>query len=326
MGKYLTKRVLRGLLTIFLSITFTFFLLRLMPSDPVAMLIDPKMSEETVAQLYTQYGLDKPLPVQYGNYLWQLLHGNMGTSFSHKNTPVTEVLMSDLPWTLLLMAISVTLSLVIGIPVGMHAAKKHGKAFDRAVNLIMMVGISIFIPFLAFGLLYLFGYKLAWLPTGKMYDIAARRAGGWKYFISVAQHAVLPALTLTISNCTTIILYTRNSMLDVQKEDYIRTAMAKGWDDRYVTRKHAMKNAMIPTITATGIMIASMVGGAIMTESIYSWQGVGYEIYTSVSALDYPVLQGAFLILSAVTVFMNIITDLVLAWIDPRVKLGGGKP
>ena len=137
-----------------------------MPSDPVAMLIDPKMSEETVAQLYKQYGLDKPLIVQYGNYLWQLLHGNMGTSFSHKNTPVTAVLMSDLPWTLLLMAISVTLSLAIGIPVGMHAAKKHGKAFDRAVNLIMMVGISIFIPFLAFGLLYLFGYKLALPPDG----------------------------------------------------------------------------------------------------------------------------------------------------------------
>ena len=291
-----------------------------MPSDPIQMLIDPKMSEETVAKLYEQYGLDKPLMVQYGNYLWQLLHGNMGTSFSHKNTPVTEVLMSALPWTLLL-----TLSLVIGIPVGMHAAKKHGKAFDRSVNVIMMIGISIFIPFLAFGLLYLFGFKLAWLPTGKMYDIAARRAGGWEYVLSVARHAILPALTLTISNCTTIILYTRNSMLDVQKEDYIRTAMAKGWDDRYVTRKHAMKNAMIPTVTATGIMIASMVGGAIMTESIYSWQGVGYEIYTSVSALDYPVLQGAFLILSTVTVFMNIITDLVLAWIDPRVKLGGGK-
>lgn len=313
------------MLTIFLSVTFTFFLLRLMPSDPVQMLIDPKMSEETVAQLYAQYGLDKPLMAQYGNYLLQLLQGNMGTSFSHKNTPVTQVLMGDLPWTLLLMGISVTLSLLIGIPVGMHAAKKHGKAFDRAVNVIMIIGISIFIPFLAFGLLYLFGYKLAWLPTGKMYDIAARRAGGWAYLVSVAKHAVLPAITLTISNVTTIILYTRNSMLDVQKEDYIRTALAKGWDEKYVTRKHAMKNAMIPTVTATGIMIASMVGGAIMTESIYSWQGVGYEIYTSVSALDYPVLQGAFLVLSAVTVIMNIITDLVLAWIDPRVKLGGGK-
>lgn len=325
MAKYLTKRVLRGILTIFLSVTFTFFLLRLMPSDPVAMLIDPKMSEETVAKLYAEYGLNKPLMAQYGNYLWQLLHGNMGTSFSHKNMAVTKVLMSDLPWTLLLMGISVTLSLAIGIPVGMHAAKKHGQLFDRAVNVIMMIGISVFIPFLAFGLLYLFGYKLGWLPTGKMYDVAARRAGGWPYIVSVAQHAILPAITLTISNCTTIILYTRNSMLDVQKEDYIRTALAKGWDEKYVTRKHAMKNAMIPTVTATGIMIASMVGGAIMTESIYSWQGVGYEIYTSVSALDYPVLQGAFLVLSVVTVVMNILTDVVLAWIDPRVKLGGGK-
>ena len=114
-------------------------------------------------------------------------------------------------------------------------------------------------------------------------------------------------------------------MIDVQKEDYIRTAYAKGWDERYVTRKHALKNAMIPTITATGIMISHLMGGAIMTESIYSWPGIGRLIFDSVSALDYPVLQGAFLFLSATTVLINILTDLSLAWIDPRVKLGGAQ-
>ena len=321
MSKYLLRRLSRGLLTVFISVTFTFFLLRLMPADPVSMLIDPKMSAETVAKMTEQFGLDKPLIVQYFNYLGQLLQGNLGVSFKTREA-VSTVLMQKLPWTLLLLFISVSMSLIVGIPVGLKAAKHRNGLFDRFVNVITMIGISIFIPFLSFALLYLFGYKLHWLPTGGAYTPPP--AKGFAFALDVMRHALLPAFTLFIGNCTTIILYTRNSMIDVQKEDYIRTAQAKGWDDRYVTRVHALKNAMIPTVTATGIMIAGMVGGAIMTESIYSWPGVGRLIFESVSTLDYPVLQGAFLLLSVTTVLINILTDLVLAWIDPRVKLGGG--
>ncbi len=322
MGRYLTKRAIRGLLTVFVSVSITFFLLRLIPADPVSMMLDPKMSAETVARMTAQFGLDKPLLQQYVIYLGQLLHGNLGVSFKSRDA-VSAILMQKLPWTVILLLLSITFSLSIGIPVGLKAAKKRNGAFDKFINVITMVGISIFIPFLSFALLYLFGYKLHILPTGGAYTPPP--AEGFAYVIDVLRHAVLPTFTLFIGNCTSIILYTRNSMIEVQKEDYIRTALAKGWDDRYVTRKHALKNAMIPTITATGIMVASMVGGAIMTESIYSWPGVGRLIYDSVTALDYPVLQGAFLVLSITTVVINIVTDLILAWIDPRVKLGGGK-
>ena len=322
MGRYLSRRAIRGLMTVFVSVSITFFLLRLIPADPVSMMLDPKMSADTIARMTAQFGLDKPLLQQYVIYLGQLLHGNLGVSFKSRDA-VSAILMQKLPWTLLLLLLSITFSLLIGIPVGLKAAKKRNGIFDKIINVITMVGISIFIPFLSFALLYLFGYKLHLLPTGGAYTPPPLE--GFAYIVDVLRHAILPTFTLFIGNCTSIILYTRNSMIEVQKEDYIRTAFAKGWDDRYVTRKHALKNAMIPTITATGIMVASMVGGAIMTESIYSWPGVGRLIFDSVTALDYPVLQGAFLVLSITTVVINIITDLILAWIDPRVKLGGGK-
>ncbi|HSK69002.1 MAG TPA: ABC transporter permease [Candidatus Limnocylindria bacterium] len=320
MGKYLVRRVLRGLLTVFISVSFTFFLLRLIPADPVSMMVDPKMSAATVAKMTAQFGLDKPLFVQYFIYLGQLLQGNFGVSFKNRDL-VMAVLMQKLPWTLLLLSLSVSLSLAVGIPIGIRAANRRNGLFDRSVNVVTMIGISLFIPFLSFSLLYLFGYLLRLLPTGGAYTPPPMK--GFAYVVDVLRHAILPTFTLFIGNCTSIILYTRNSMIDVQKEDYIRTAYAKGWDSRYVTRTHALKNAMIPTITATGIMISHLMGGAIMTESIYSWPGIGRLIFDSVSALDYPVLQGAFLFLSATTVLINILTDLSLAWIDPRVKLGG---
>ncbi len=321
MGNYLLRRGLRGLLTVFVSVTFTFLLLRLMPADPVSMMVDPKMSAETIARMTTEYGLDQPLIVQYGKYIGQTLQGNLGESFKYKE-PVSQLLAQKLPWTLLLLVITVSLSLLIGIPVGLTAAKRKNKLFDKGVSLFTVLGMSVFIPFLSFGLLYIFGYWLKIFPTSGAYTPPPGQ--GFEFWKDVGWHVVLPAFTLFIGNCTTIILYTRNSMIDVQKEDYIRTARAKGWDDRYVTRKHALKNAMIPTVTVTGIMVASMMGGAIMTETIYSWPGVGRLIYESVASLDYPVLQGAFLVLSITTVVINILTDLVLAAIDPRVRLGGG--
>lgn len=320
MAKYIAKRVLKGLLTIFVSVTITFFIIRLMPADPVSLMIDPKMGPDVQAAMMHQYGLDKPILVQYGVFLEQLVMGNLGLSFKTRE-PVMTVLMQKLPWTMLLLVITVILSLLVGVPVGMLAAKKRDKAFDKVVNVITVIGISVFIPFLCFAMLYFFSYMLKLLPSGGAYTPPP--AQGFAYVLDVLKHVILPSLTLFFGNVATIILYTRNSMIDVLKEDYIRTAFSKGWDDKYVTRVHALKNAMIPTITVTGLIIGTMVGGAVMTETVYAWPGVGRLIYDSVSSMDYPVLQGAFLILAAAVVVMNIITDLVVAWLDPRIKLGG---
>jgi peptide/nickel transport system permease protein len=291
-----------------------------MPSNPVDLLIDPKMGPEVQEAMMEEFGLDKTKGEQYIIFLKQLLQGNLGTSFKSRE-PVSQVIMQKLPWTLLLLFIVVILSLAVGIPIGVYSAKHRGKFSDKLINIVVMVGISVFVPFLAFLFLYLFSYYFKLLPTGGAYTPPP--AKGIRYVIDVLRHAILPSLTLFTANVASILMYTRNSMIDVLEEDYIRTAYSKGVKENKVIKVHALKNAMIPTITVTGLMMGSMVGGAVMTESIFSWPGIGRLIYDSVSALDYPVLQGSFIILALSVIIMNIITDLIIAWIDPRIKLEG---
>ncbi|HHV18243.1 MAG TPA: ABC transporter permease [Thermoanaerobacterales bacterium] len=320
MGRLLLLRTSKGLLTIFVSITITFFILRFMPADPISILIDPKMGPEVQAQMIRRFGLDKSVPEQYFIFLKGLVTGDLGLSFKNQQ-PVIEIIMQKLPWTLLLLFVVVVLSLLVGIPIGVLAARKQGKFADKLINFMVTLGISVFLPFLAFGFLYIFAYYFKLFPTGGAYTPPPKQ--GLAYYLDVAKHAVLPSLTLFCSHVASVVLYTRNSMIDVFNEDYIRTAYSKGLNEPMVIRYHALKNAMIPTITVTGLMIGTMVGGAVMTETIFAWPGVGRLIYDSVSAMDYPVLQGAFLILAVSVVVMNIITDLVIAWLDPRIKLGG---
>jgi len=291
-----------------------------MPADPVSILIDPKMGPEVQQQLIKRFGLDKSVPEQYVIFLKGLLKGDLGLSFKNQK-PVMEVLMDKLPWTILLLFIVVIITFSVGIPIGVIAARKQGEFADKVINFLVTLGISVFVPFMAFGFLYIFAYYLKLFPTGGAYTPPPRQ--GFAYYIDVAKHAVLPSLTLFSSQVASAVLYTRNSMIDVLNEDYIRTAYSKGLPENRVIRIHALKNALIPTITVAGLTIGTMVGGAVMTETIFSWPGVGRLIYDSVNALDYPVLQGAFLIMAVSVVFMNIITDLVIAWLDPRIKLGG---
>ena len=249
----------------------------------------------------------------------ELLHGNLGTSFA-KRIPVTEYLAQKLPWTLLLLAAVMVIVLVIGIPVGLLAASKKGKMADRIISIIVTLGISVFIPFMAFLLLYIFAFRLGISPTGGAYT--PPMGEGMEFYLDVAKHLVLPAVALSITNLANVVLYTRNSMIDVLHEDYIRTAYSKGNSKGRVLRVHALKNALIPTVTVIGMQIGIMVGGATVTETIFSWPGIGRLIYDSVNALDYPVLQGAFLLMAVAIVIMSFITDLVVAWLDPRIKLG----
>ena len=320
MLRYILRRILRAIPTIFVSVTLVFFIVRAMPSDPVALMISPQMSEETQQALIESYGLDKPLGTQYVLYMKELLKGNLGTSFA-KRIPVTQYLAEKLPWTMLLLFAVILIVVLIGIPVGLFAAAHKGKFADRIINIIVTMGISVFIPFIAFLMLYIFAFRLKISPTGGAYT--PPKGEGLQYALDVAKHLVLPAVTLSITNLANAVLYTRNSMIDVLREDYIRTAYSKGNSRGRVMRVHAMKNALIPTVTIIGMQIGVMVGGATVTETVFSWPGVGRLIYDSVNALDYPVLQGAFLLMAVSVVLMSFLTDLVVAWLDPRIKLGG---
>lgn len=320
MVRYILRRLIRAIITIFVSVTLVFFIVRAMPSDPVALMISPQMTEEAQQALMETYGLDQPLGTQYALYMKELVQGNLGISFS-KRIPVTEYLMQKLPWTLLLLAAVMLIVVLIGIPVGLFAASRKGKLADRIINIIVTMGISVFIPFIAFLLLYVFAFKLKILPTGGAYT--PPKAEGMAYYLDIGKHLILPAVTLSITNLANAVLYTRNSMIDVLREDYIRTAYSKGNSSGRVISVHALKNALIPTVTIIGMQIGFMVGGATVTETVFSWPGIGRLIYDSVNALDYPVLQGAFLLMAVAVVVMSFLTDLVVAWLDPRIKLGG---
>jgi peptide/nickel transport system permease protein len=320
MSRYLIQRIFRGLLTIFISVSLTFFIVRAMPSDPVSLMVSPQMTKEAQQAMIEAYGLNQPLHTQYGKFLGLLAQGNLGTSFS-KHIPVSQYIFDRLPWTLLLLAGVMVLVLCIGIPIGIFAAKNKGKTSDRVISVIVTMCISVFIPFVSFLLLYVFAFRLKALPTGGAYN--PPQAAGLAYILDVAKHMILPTVALTITNLANAVLYTRNSMIDVLSEDYIRTAYSKGSDKKRVIRVHALKNAMIPTVTVIGLQIGTMVGGAVVTESVFSWPGVGRMIFEAVNSLDYPVLQGAFLMLAIAVVVMNFLTDLVIAWLDPRIMLGG---
>lgn len=318
MGKYIQKRLFKGAITFFITVTLTFFIVRLMPSDPATMLMDPRMTEAQRQQMLMDFGLDKPLYIQYFTYILNLFKGELGISFMQKRE-VMDIIMDRLPWTLLLMIITQAITMLVGIPLGIYAGYKRGSIFDQVTNAFAIFGISIFVPWLGFTLLYFFGFRLGLLPIGGAYTPGVE--GGIKYFLDVGEHLILPIITLMTIYLANYVLYTRGSVIDVLSEDYIRTARSKGMKENRVLWKHASKNAMIPTVTAAGLMLGRMVGGAVLTETVFAYPGVGRMIYQAVSQQDFPILQGAFIILALSVIVMNILTDVINAYLDPRIKI-----
>lgn len=318
MARYIQKRFLKGFITFFITVTLTFLIVRLMPADPATLLMDPRMTEAQRQQMLMDFGLDKPLYIQYFAYIKNLFQGDLGISFMQKR-PVIEIIMDKLPWTLLLMVITQTITMLIGIPLGIYSGYKRGTHLDQGINALAIFGISIFVPWLGFTLLYFFGYRLALLPVGGAYTPGVE--GGLQYFLDVGKHLILPVITLMLLYLANYVLYTRGSVIDVLSEDYIRTARSKGMKEKKVLWKHASRNAMIPTVTAAGLMLGRMVGGAVLTETVFAYPGVGRMIYQAVSQQDFPVLQGSFIILALSVIIMNIVTDGLCAYLDPRIKI-----
>jgi peptide/nickel transport system permease protein len=314
---FVLKRVGRGVVTIWFAVTVTFLLLRLLPGDPALAIANPNMTRETRAALLTQYGLDQPLPVQYVKYLWELLQGNLGISFS-QNISVTDALLEMLPWTLLLVGVSLVVTVLLGIPLGVAAAARAGGLLDRAVQVIAVTGQSLFVPSIGILLLYVFGLQLGWFPIGGAYTDGTY---GGEWYLSVLSHVVLPCLSLVLVQLGAYVLTVRSTLIEALGEDYVTLARANGLPHRKVLWKHALRNALLPTTTLIGLQICLyLVGGVILIETVYAYPGIGRGIYEAVIRLDFPVLQGAFLLLAAVVVVVNMITDIVYGLLDPRVK------
>jgi peptide/nickel transport system permease protein len=268
------------------------------------------------AALLTQYGLDGPLWQQYLLYMVNLLQGDLGVSFT-QSIPVTTVLFERLPWTLLLTAVALLLTVAIGIPLGVLAASKRGGAIDKAVQVFGVTGQSIFVPSIGVLLLFVFGLRLGWLPIGGAYDVGTY---GLEWYASVAAHLVLPAVSLMLVQVGSYALTMRSTLIDALDEDYVLLAKANGVQPRRILWRHALRNALLPTTTLIGLQLGFLVGGAVLTETVFAYPGIGRGIYEAVTQLDFPVLQGAFLLLALTVVVANTLTDVVYGFLDPRVK------
>lgn len=316
MSRYLVHRLLRGLLTVLVSITITFLILRLMPGNPADILVDPRMTPEVRSQILADFGLDRPLYQQYVVYIGNLAQGNLGVSFRSAR-PVLQVIRGRISWTLLLMGTTFVVTLLLGVPLGVLAAVKRNTMPDRLITGLSIIGNAVFVPWLAISLLYFLGYIIPIFPIG---GAVALNVTGWARLQSIGMHLVLPVASLTLINLARYVLFLRSSMVEVLAEDFVRTARAKGVQQSRVVYKHALRNAFLPTLTMMGLQLGYMVGGAILTETVFAYPGLGRLIYESVQQHDYPVLQGTFIVLAATVIAANILTDAAYSVLDPRVR------
>lgn len=304
MLRFMVKRIL-WMIPLLLGVTLMVFLiLHLTPGDPAALILGDAADQQTIEMLRHEMGLDRPLAVQYLDFVWKALHGDLGTS-THSKRPVVAELKSRLPATLELACSALILAAAIGITVGIVSAVKRYSTFDHAMMLTTLVFASMPSFWLGLILMLVFSVQLGWLP-------AVGRGG--------LSHLILPALTLAATPAALIARLTRSSMLDVVEEDYIRTAHAKGLSEEVVIWKHALKNAMIPIITVIGIQFGGMMGGSVVIESVFAWPGVGKLMVDSILTKNYPVVQGGLLMMAVVVSLINLVVDVTYGLLDPRIR------
>jgi peptide/nickel transport system permease protein len=310
------RRLGRGVVTVWFAITVTFLLLRLLPGDPATAVASTTMTAAMRLNLLETWGLGRPLIAQYFIYLGRLLHGDLGISFS-QSIPVTTALAQRLPWTLLLTITAMLITVIVGIPLGVLAASHRGRWLDKLVQVFGVTGQSLFVPSVGIFFLYFLGLRLKLFPIGGAYTDGLY---GADWYVSVARHLVLPAISLALIQVGSYVLTLRATLVDALHEDYIVLAKANGLRYRRILWKHALRNAMLPATTLIGLQLGFLVGGAVLTESVFAYPGVGRGIYEAVTRLDYPVLEGAFLMLAITVVLANALTDIMYGFLDPQVK------
>jgi ABC-type dipeptide/oligopeptide/nickel transport system permease component len=305
MIRYLSLRLLLALPALWLILTMVFLLAHIVPGDPVQQMLGEGARVEDLQQLRHSLGLDASIPVQYGRYLAGVLHGNLGESFRFQQ-PVARVVLSHYPATLELAAFALLVCAAIGIPAGMFAAEYRGTAADHAVGVFTLFGLSV--PNFALGpvLILVFSVMLGWLPV-------SGRGG--------VSHLILPSITLGAALAAILTRMVRTSVIEELSSDYVRTARAKGLPESAVLFRHAFRNALIPILTILGLQFGTLLAGTIVTESIFSWPGIGRLSVQAIEARDYPLLQGCILLIAVSYVVVNLLTDLVYAFVDPRVRL-----
>ena len=317
MWTYIVRRLLQAIPTLLVISFLIFSLLYVTPGDPVELIFgteDQSLSEEQRQIIMEEWGLDKPFLIRYKDFVVDALGGDLGVSYA-TNQPVFESVMERMPATFTLAAFAMILSLIISVPLGMLAALKHNSIWDSLATALATIGVSL--PKFWFGLVLMiyFSLKLGWLPSTGSADLMTDGLGEF------LKHIIMPGSALALGMAATQTRMIRSSMLDVLGQDYVRYARSKGLREKIVIWGHAFKNAMIPVITVVGSEIGSLLGGAVVTDSIFSWPGVGRLAVNSISKRDYPMIQGITLLLCTSYLVINLLVDIVYAWVDPRIRL-----
>lgn len=318
----LSRRALEFALTFFLAISINFFLPRLVPGDPLKLIAGnaaPQLGKERIEALRAQYGLDKPLSEQYVLYLKQLARGDLGMSYRYSGgKTVVEVLSENFRWTLLLVGVSLITALLIGSALGIWSATRRGDPID--LGLLGGVYVLRSIPpfWLAMLLIPVFAIQLRYLPPGDSYSIP--RLEGWENVKDVARHALMPVTVLTLAYLPTAFVIMRASMFGIMESDFIRTARAKGLPNSWVVMKHGVRNALLPVLTSFMVDLGQLLGGVTVIEAVFNYRGIGNMMFEAVKARDYPLLQGGFLLFTITILALNIITELMYPFLDPRLQ------
>jgi peptide/nickel transport system permease protein len=318
MIRYIAGRLVETLVMLAVMSFVIYGLIGLMPGDPIDIMVqaDPNLTPSDAARLKALYGLDKPLMERYFNWLGAALQGDFGYSRVH-NAPVLEVLLPRLGNTLLLMGLSFILALTIALPIGVYSALKPYGGRDYAVNFAALAGISVPVFWLALMLIYLFAVEWKLLPAGGMRTI------GVDSLLDRARYLVLPVLTLSAASAGGFTRFMRASTMETMRHDYIRTARAKGLSETRVVLKHALRNALIPVVTIVALSFGSLFSGALITETMFSYLGMGKLIYDSILGNDYNLALIGLLFATLITLFANLAADICYAWLDPRISYQG---
>ncbi len=318
MTRYLIRRLAQSILILFCVTVIVFLFINLAPGDPYTQRLDPSVSAEVREEMLQRMGYYDPIHIKYLKWIRDVFQGDFGYSIKYKK-PVWDVISERLPNTLLLGVGALILSTAIAIPAGKTSATKRNSFFDYTGTVLSFIGISI--PAFFFGLLLIKGlsFDLKIFPISGMVTVGAGYQG-WDFVKDVAWHLLLPTIVLALLQTATLMRYTRSSMLEVFDQDYIRTARAKGLSESVVVNKHAFKNALIPIITVLSMQIPSIFSGAVLTETIFVWPGIGRLSYTAILDRDYPLIMALLLMTTIIILLSNLIADLLYAVIDPRIR------
>ena len=320
--KYIGRRLIQIAIIFFVILTVLFLLFRLAPGDPVSRMVDPDMTPEDAEHLISQLGLDKPLGMQYLYYVKNFYTGNFGESF-HYGQPVVEIIADRLPNTILLFTTAIILSALVGVFLGKIASWHKGETTDTLMTIGALATHTIFLPWLGLILIWIFAYKLDWFPiTGMLSEEVwlDPDAGLFTKVMDVIHHMILPLTTLFLIHFGSYLLIMRSSMLETLKEDYILTARAKGLPEKVIQNHHAAPNAALPVVTSVGLSLAFSINGGALTETIFTWPGIGRELVMAVSQNDYPLAQASFLLIAIVVLLSNLVVDTLYAYFDPRIR------